>query len=166
MSIIKQYHKDTNTTYVYESQYYYDKDKKQSRSKRKLIGKIDEETGQTIPTGKRGRKKKTPQTDHIASVTEICVDDDVVQELMGKIEEKENEIILLKAQMESMEKRYRELVTEKEETIRNLQEREKKRDEIIMSVRTTLKKALGSHHEASSTPGGEPSCQRYHQKEE
>ena len=58
MAIIKQYHKDTDTTYVYESTYYYDKDKKQSRSKRRVIGKIDKETGEIVPTGKRGSKCK------------------------------------------------------------------------------------------------------------
>ena len=58
MALIKQYHKDTNTTYVYESESYWDPEKKQSRSHRKVIGKIDPITGETIPTGKRGRKKK------------------------------------------------------------------------------------------------------------
>ncbi len=57
MAIIKQYHKDTDTTYVYESISYWDEEKKQSRSKRRVIGKLDPETGEIIPTGKRGRKK-------------------------------------------------------------------------------------------------------------
>ena len=58
MAIIKQYHKDTDTTYVYESISYWDEEKKQSRSKRRVIGKLDPETGEIIPTGKRGRKAK------------------------------------------------------------------------------------------------------------
>ena len=58
MGIVTQYHKDTDTTYVYESESYYDPTKKQSRSRRKLIGKLDKETGEVIPTGKRGPKKK------------------------------------------------------------------------------------------------------------
>ena len=57
MAIITQYHKDTDTTYVYESISYWDPEKQQSRSKRRVIGKIDPETGETVPTGKRGRKK-------------------------------------------------------------------------------------------------------------
>lgn len=60
MAIIKQYHKDTDTTYVYESISYWDADKGQSRSKRRVIGKLDPVTGQVIPTGKRGRTKKEP----------------------------------------------------------------------------------------------------------
>ena len=58
MSIIKQYHKDTDTTYVYDSQSYWDAEKGQSRSKRKLLGKLDPKTGEIILTGQRGRKKK------------------------------------------------------------------------------------------------------------
>ena len=44
MAIVKQYHKDTNTTYVYESESYWDAEKGQSRSRRRVIGKIDPET--------------------------------------------------------------------------------------------------------------------------
>lgn len=58
MAIVRQYHKDTDTTYVYESVSYWDAEKGQSRSKRRVIGKVDPVTGEIIPTGKRGRKKK------------------------------------------------------------------------------------------------------------
>ena len=58
MAIIKQYHKDTDTTYVYESTSYWDADKGQSRSKRRVIGKIDPATGEIVPTGRRGRKNR------------------------------------------------------------------------------------------------------------
>ena len=34
MSIIKQYHKDTGVTYVFESEDYWDPEKKQARSRR------------------------------------------------------------------------------------------------------------------------------------
>ena len=61
MAIIKQYHKDTDTTYVYDSQSYWDAEKGQSRSKRRLLGKLDPETGEIVPTGKRGRKKAAPK---------------------------------------------------------------------------------------------------------
>lgn len=60
MSIVKLKDKRTGTTYVYESESYWDKEKKQPRNKRTLIGKIDEETGETVPTDGRGRKRKTP----------------------------------------------------------------------------------------------------------
>jgi hypothetical protein len=61
MAIIKQYHKNTNTTYVYESESYWDAEKKQPRSKRRLIGKVDPVTGEIVPTGKRGRKPKVKE---------------------------------------------------------------------------------------------------------
>ena len=57
MAIIKQYHKDTDTTYVYESISYWDEEKKQSRSKRRVIGKLDPVTGEIVPTDGRGRKR-------------------------------------------------------------------------------------------------------------
>ena len=57
MTTITAFNKARNTTYVYESDSHWDKDKQQSRSKRKLIGKIAPKTGNVIPTGPRGRKK-------------------------------------------------------------------------------------------------------------
>lgn len=61
MSIIKHKDKRTGVTYVYESESYWDKEKKQPRSKRTLIGKLDDETGEIVPTGKSGRKKSDKQ---------------------------------------------------------------------------------------------------------
>ena len=59
MSLVKLKDRRTGTTYVYESESYWDKEKKQPRSHRKLIGKLDDETGEIIPTGKSGRKKSS-----------------------------------------------------------------------------------------------------------
>lgn len=58
MAKINQYDKRTNTTYVYESVSWWDKEKKQSRSKRTLIGKRDPMTNEIIPTDKRNIKAK------------------------------------------------------------------------------------------------------------
>ena len=57
MAIVKIHNKARGVTYVYESHSYWDKELKQPRSNRKLIGKVDPETGETVPTGKRGRRK-------------------------------------------------------------------------------------------------------------
>ena len=81
MSLVKLKDKRTGTTYVYESESYWDKEKKQPRARRKLIGKLDEETGEIVPTGKSGRKKsvqketeekdsKTPVTEHLRIIAE------------------------------------------------------------------------------------------------
>ena len=63
MALIRQYHKDTDTTYVYESESYWDPDKKQSRSRRKVVGKVDPETGEIIPrrSGKSPPRRATPR---------------------------------------------------------------------------------------------------------
>ena len=59
MAIVKQLNKKSGVTYVYESKSYRDKETKQPRSKRKLIGRIDDETGEIIPTHKKARNITT-----------------------------------------------------------------------------------------------------------
>ena len=56
-AIIHQKDKRSGITYVYESKSYWDKEKQQSRAKRKLIGKLDPDTGAVVPTDGRGRKR-------------------------------------------------------------------------------------------------------------
>jgi hypothetical protein len=53
MSIIYQKDKRVGITYAYENKSYWDKEKKQSRSHRTLIGRLDEATGKIVPTRKR-----------------------------------------------------------------------------------------------------------------
>lgn len=62
MAIIKQYDKRSGITYVYESKSFWDKEKKMSRAKRTLIGRLDPETGDIIPTDGRCRKDKAKET--------------------------------------------------------------------------------------------------------
>ncbi len=57
-AIIHQTDKRSGITYAYESVSYWDKEKQQSRAKRRLIGRVDPETGEIVPTDGRGRKKK------------------------------------------------------------------------------------------------------------
>ena len=54
-AIVYQKNKKTGIVYAYESISYWDKEKKQSRSYRKCIGKLDPKSGKIIPTGK-GKK--------------------------------------------------------------------------------------------------------------
>ena len=56
MAIVTQTDKRSGITYAYDTEYYWNKDKKQSRSKRICVGKVDPVTGEIIPT--RGRSKK------------------------------------------------------------------------------------------------------------
>lgn len=57
MSIVKQLDKRSGITYAYESISRWDKQKKQSRSTRQLIGRVDEKTGEILATDGRGRKE-------------------------------------------------------------------------------------------------------------
>ena len=63
MAIIKQLDKRSGITYVYESTSYWDKEKQQPRSKRKLIGRLDPDTGEIVPTDGRGKRRSQPETE-------------------------------------------------------------------------------------------------------
>ena len=58
MSYVKCFNKKTGVTYIYEAHNYWDKVNKTCKSVRHLIGKLDPETGELVPTGKRGRPRK------------------------------------------------------------------------------------------------------------
>ena len=58
MGIVYQKDKRSGITYAYESKAYWDKEKKQSRAKRTLIGRVDEATGEILPTDGRVRKAR------------------------------------------------------------------------------------------------------------
>ena len=106
MAIIKQYHKDTDTTYVYESVSYWDEEKKQSRSKRRVIGKIDPETGEIIPTGRRGRKPKEATVSPAAVPAELPQlyenSQARIKELTLMIDKKDQEIAGLRKEIQSL----------------------------------------------------------------
>lgn len=94
MAIIKQYDKRSGITYVYDSKSYYDKEKKCSRAKRTLIGKIDPDTGEIIPTD--GRNKGAKSKPATSSSPEIDKD--------KRIQELEDENRQLKLQISALKK--------------------------------------------------------------
>ena len=119
MGIVKSYQKKTDTTYVYESEAYWDPEKKQSRSKRRLIGKIDKKTGEIVPTGKRGRKKRTSVSSETAESDRRSgntgadpADKERIGKLESVIEVQKVEIIDLKTQVDSLRKENRKLLAE------------------------------------------------------
>ena len=57
MGIIFQTDKRSGITYAYENKAFWDKEKKQSRSKRTLIGRVDPDTGEIVPTDGRCKKR-------------------------------------------------------------------------------------------------------------
>jgi transposase len=62
-AIIYQLDKRSGITYAYESISYWDKEKKQSRAKRKLIGRVNKDTNEIVPTDGRCRKDKQKKID-------------------------------------------------------------------------------------------------------
>jgi len=63
MGLVYQTNKQTGITYAYENEAYWDKNKQQSRARRKLIGKVDPKTGEIIPTRrykKRSERMEAP----------------------------------------------------------------------------------------------------------
>ena len=93
MAIIKQLDKRSGITYVYDSKSYYDKEKKCSRAKRTLIGKLDPETGEIIPTDGRNKGSKSKPDSNVPEVNK----DKRIQEL-------EDENRQLKLQIKALKK--------------------------------------------------------------
>ena len=59
-AIVYQTDKRSGITYAYESVSYWDAEKKQSRAKRTLVGRVDSTTGEIVPTDGRGKKRAEP----------------------------------------------------------------------------------------------------------
>ena len=90
MSIVYQTDKRSGITYAYESKAYWDSEKKQSRSKRTLIGRVDPETGEIRKTDGRCRKNSPYQT------VQLTEQDEILNRLKGmKISELKQEILRL-----------------------------------------------------------------------
>jgi len=70
VAIVYQTDKRSGITYAYRSVSYWDKEKKQSRAKRTLIGRVDSITGKIVPTDRRNRKK---QEDAVPEVHDLLI---------------------------------------------------------------------------------------------
>ena len=99
MAIIKQFDKRSGITYVYDSKSYYDKEKKCSRAKRTLIGKIDPDTGEMIPTDGRNKVAKFKPD---AASNEIDKDKRI-QELVDENRQLKLQISALKKELERIQ---------------------------------------------------------------
>ena len=95
MAIIKQFDKRSGITYAYESHSYWDPEKKMTRAKRKLIGRIDPDTGEIIPTDGRNRRS-------LEDVSETKDYKKLYEKLLKKYEAQEVLIASLKQQIESL----------------------------------------------------------------
>jgi len=105
MSIVHHKDKRTGVTYVYESESYWDKEKKQPRSKRTLIGKLDEATGEIVPTGKSGRRKALTKETNITEDAATPITDQI-----NLLVEKDAIIKSLKAENAALKKEKQEIL--------------------------------------------------------
>jgi predicted RNase H-like nuclease (RuvC/YqgF family) len=100
-SIVYQIDKKTGAKYAFESVSYWDKDKKQPRSKRRYLGKVDPETGEIIPS--RGRT--------VHSEEKASEETTILPALYKEIEERDRTIKELRRDLDEVTEKYNELLT-------------------------------------------------------
>lgn len=136
--MVRQYHRDTDTTYILESESYWDPEKKQSRSKRKIIGKIDKETGEIVPTGKKGRKKHAAEegpSPESGGVEETAA-------LLDRLREQDTRIALLRDRIAVLEKENEKLHA-REKKAAQLESEVERLGGIISRAREMAERTLG-----------------------
>lgn len=104
-SIVYQVGKN-GAKYAFESISYWDKDKKQPRSKRKYLGKVDPETGNIIPS--RGRSKNPEDPESLSP--------DTLSFLHNEIQEKDKRIAELRRELDELSAKHEKLL----ETVRKI----------------------------------------------
>lgn len=116
MSQVRVTNKKSGITYVYESESYWDKEKKQPRNKRKLIGKIDPETGEIVPT--RNHVSDALNNSDVPSMTvtelkKLCRSyEKTLSKQDEKIRMQDEEISKMKAEKRALLQQLKELVRE------------------------------------------------------
>ena len=99
MSIVK-YKNQSGVTYAYEATSQYDPSTKQSRPKRKYLGRVDPETGEIVPTtGKRGRPRKNQATASSENNTNISPEH---EELVRNLSKAEAQIAELRSENQKL----------------------------------------------------------------
>lgn len=100
-SIVYQIDKKTGSKYAFESVSYWDKDKKQPRSKRRYLGKVEPETGEIIPS--RGRT--------VHSEEKASEETTILPALYKEIEERDRTIKELRRDLDEVTEKYNQLLT-------------------------------------------------------
>lgn len=94
--IVYQVDKKTGVKYAYKSESYWDKEKQQPRSKRTYIGKVDPDTGEIIPKGKRGShsdsKKEETSSDLAKLYEQIKEKDDIIAGLREELKSERKKV--------------------------------------------------------------------------
>ena len=101
MGIVYQKNQRSGITYAYENKAYWDKEKKVSRSKRTLIGRLDEATGRIVPTDGRGKKRSPYQEAEKSKRDEIMdrIRSMGISELRKEVIRLETELSVLKSEI-------------------------------------------------------------------
>jgi len=99
MGIIYQTDKRSGITYAYENTAYWDKEKKVSRSKRTLVGRVDKVTGEIVATDGRCKKHSPYQKTEKTQRDEIMdrIRPMGISELRKEVIRLETELTVLKA---------------------------------------------------------------------
>ncbi len=84
-SIVYWTNKQSGKVYAYRSESYWDKEKKQPRSKRVYLGPVDPVTGEII----QGRRKTKTEARKIAEQSSDDIENEAIRELKKKVEELE-----------------------------------------------------------------------------
>lgn len=99
--IVYQIDKKSGVKYAYESISYWDKEKKQPRSKRKYLGRVDPETGEIISS----RRKKSSATE--GGQDHASLYEPILAQLREELLDKESQIELLKKELQDLTSRYK-----------------------------------------------------------
>lgn len=98
MGIVYQRDKRSGITYAYESKSWWDREKGQSRSKRTLIGRVDDETGEIVPTDGRVRRAAARKAEEAARPRYK----QLYEEQLARVAELEAEVARLRSELESL----------------------------------------------------------------
>jgi molecular chaperone GrpE (heat shock protein) len=99
--IVFQTNRKSGIKYAYESFSYWDKDKKQARSKRKYIGRVDPETGEIITSEyKKSSTANAGQNGDNASTL-------IISKLQEELAEKDSQIDMLKNELANLTAKYK-----------------------------------------------------------
>ena len=108
-TIVYQIDKKSGTKYAYSSESYWDKEKKQPRSKRTFLGKVDPVTGDIIPKKVKRPAEISNTTDSAGNISEIAALKNELKAQNELIEKLKEEIRQLSAENESARKAFQEI---------------------------------------------------------
>lgn len=128
--------KRTGIKYVYEQVSVWSPEHKQARPKKTLIGKIDPETGEIVPTDGRGRKRRRNADDVPAAVSEKTAGQ--LPDRAGSNDEMKKEVLRLKQELFLLDA----LVKEQDQKIKKLSDENEKLAERLGKVTETVNRLV------------------------